>query len=133
MEVEYSNTSSGRKYLDHWKFVFSKIGLDHLINNEININTLKRFFGFFVSKRKFNWLIKSEVLNFSKILVYFKVNNRTCGRISVVKVKITSKNLLWTLHSIEWSYVTARYAKPVLIMPPNPFNTSYLNVRHTKI
>ena len=48
MEVEYSNTSSGRKYLDHLKFVFNNVGLDHLINNEININTFKRFFGFFV-------------------------------------------------------------------------------------
>jgi len=26
-----------------------------------------------------------------------------------------------------------RYAKPVLIMLPNSFNTSYLNVRHTQI
>ena len=38
--------------------------------------------------------------------------------------------LLWTLHLREWSYMAARY---VLIMPPNPLNTSYLNVRHTKI
>jgi len=35
MEVENSNTSSGWKYLDHLKFVFNNIGLDHLINNEI--------------------------------------------------------------------------------------------------
>ena len=44
MEVEYSNNSSGWKYLDHLKFVFNNIGIDHLINNEININTFKRCF-----------------------------------------------------------------------------------------
>jgi len=37
MEVEYCNTSSGWKYLDHLKFIFNHIGLDHLINSEINI------------------------------------------------------------------------------------------------
>ena len=41
IEVEYSITSSGWKYLDHLKFAFNNIGLDHLINNEININTFK--------------------------------------------------------------------------------------------
>jgi hypothetical protein len=50
MEVEHSNTSSVWKYLDHLKFVFNNIGLDHLINNEIHINTFKRFFGSFVRK-----------------------------------------------------------------------------------
>jgi len=30
------------------KLVFNNIGLDHLINNEININTSKRLFGSFV-------------------------------------------------------------------------------------
>jgi hypothetical protein len=39
IEVEYSIT--GWKYLDHLKFAFNNIGLDHLINNEININTFK--------------------------------------------------------------------------------------------
>ena len=52
MEVEYSNTSSGWKYLDHLKFVFNNIGFDHLMNNEININTFKRFFGSFVRKKR---------------------------------------------------------------------------------
>ena len=39
MEVEYSNTgsSSGWKYLDYLKFVFNNVGLEHLINNEINM------------------------------------------------------------------------------------------------
>ena len=79
MEVEYSNTSSGWKYLDHLKFVFNNIGLDHLMNNEININTFKRFCGFFCKEKKNSTaLIKRAVLNFSKIFVYFKVNNRTC-------------------------------------------------------
>ena len=36
MEVEYSNTSSGWKYLDHLKLVFNDIGLDNFISNEIN-------------------------------------------------------------------------------------------------
>ena len=52
MEVEYSNTSSGWKYLDHLKFVFNNIGFDHLMSNEININTFKRFFGSFVRKKR---------------------------------------------------------------------------------
>jgi hypothetical protein len=39
MEVEYSNASSGWKCLDNLKLVFNNIGLDHLINNEINMNT----------------------------------------------------------------------------------------------
>ena len=66
MGVEHSNTSisSGWKYLDHLKSVFNNIGLDHLINNEININT---FFVSFVRKR-----------DLKKMFVYFKVNNRTC-------------------------------------------------------
>jgi len=54
MEVEYSNTSSGWLYSDHMKFVFNNIGLDHLINNEINLNTFNRFFGSFVKKREFD-------------------------------------------------------------------------------
>jgi hypothetical protein len=78
MEVEYSNTSSGWKCLDHLKFVFNTIGLDHLINNEINMNTFKRFFGSFVRKENSTTLTKSAVLNFSKIFLYFKVNNSTC-------------------------------------------------------
>ena len=52
MEVEHSNTSSGWKYLDHLKFVFNNIGLDHLMSNEININTFKRFCGSFVWKKR---------------------------------------------------------------------------------
>ena len=52
MEVEHSNTSSGWKYLDHLKFVFNNIGLDHLRKNEININTFKRFFVFFARKKR---------------------------------------------------------------------------------
>ena len=44
MEVEYSNTSSGWKYLDHLKFVFNGIGLDNFISNEINSNIFKTFF-----------------------------------------------------------------------------------------
>jgi hypothetical protein len=79
MEVEYSNTSSGWKYLDHLKFVFNNIGLDHLMKNEININTFKRFCVFFCKEKKNSTaLIKRAVLNFSKIFVHFKVNNRTC-------------------------------------------------------
>jgi hypothetical protein len=54
MEVEYSNTSSGWLYLHHLKFVFNNIDLDHLINNEINLNTFNRFFGFFIKKREFD-------------------------------------------------------------------------------
>ena len=42
MEVEYSNTSSRWKYLDHLKFVFNN--LDNFYNNEINLNTFIRFF-----------------------------------------------------------------------------------------
>ena len=77
MEVEHINTSSGWKYLDHLKFVFNNIGLDHLINNEISINTFKRFFGSFVRKREFDCLNTKSSLEFSKMFVYFQVNNRT--------------------------------------------------------
>jgi hypothetical protein len=41
MEVEYSNTSSGWKYLDHLKLVFNDIGLDNFISNEINSNIVQ--------------------------------------------------------------------------------------------
>jgi hypothetical protein len=72
MEVEYSNTSSGWKYLDHLKFVFNDIGLDHLINNEININTFKRFFGSFVRKREFDCVNNKCSLEFLKNVCIFQ-------------------------------------------------------------
>ena len=70
MAVEHINTSYGWKYLDHSKFVFNNICLDHLINNEININTFKRFFGSFVRKREFDCLNKKNSLEFFNFFVY---------------------------------------------------------------
>ena len=64
MEVEHSNTSPGWKYLDNLKFVFNNIGLDHWINNEINIITFERFFGSFVRKREFDCVNKKCSLEF---------------------------------------------------------------------
>jgi hypothetical protein len=78
MEVEYSNTSSDWKCLDHLKFVFNNVCLDHLINNEINMNTFKRFFGSFVREREFDYVNKKCSLEFFNFLGYFKVNNSTC-------------------------------------------------------
>jgi hypothetical protein len=72
MEVEYSNTSSGWQYLDHLKFVFNNVGLDHLINNEININTFKRFSGFCVREREFDCVNKKCSLEFLKNVCIFQ-------------------------------------------------------------
>jgi hypothetical protein len=72
MEVEYSNTSSGWKCLDHLKFVFNNIGLDNLINNEINMNTFKRFFGSFVREREFDYVNKKFSLEFFKNIFIFQ-------------------------------------------------------------
>ena len=72
MEVEYYNTSSGWKYLNHLKFVFNNICQDHLINNEININTFKRFFGSFVGKREFDCVNKKCSLEFFKNVCIFQ-------------------------------------------------------------
>jgi len=68
MEVENSNTSSGWKYLGHLKFEFNKIGLDHLINNEININTFKSF----ARKREFYCINKKCSLEFFKNVCIFQ-------------------------------------------------------------
>jgi hypothetical protein len=56
------------EYLDHLKLVFNNVGLDHLINNEININTFKRFFGSFARKGEFDCLnpkcsLRSSILD----------------------------------------------------------------------
>ena len=54
------------------------------------------------------------------------------GNNKIIELR-TNTIALNTIHLIEWSYVTVRYAKRVLVMPPNCFNTSNLNVRHIKI
>jgi len=60
------------RILDHFKFVFNNIGLDHLINNEININTFKRFFGSFVREREFDCVNKKCSLEFFKNVCIFQ-------------------------------------------------------------
>jgi len=72
IEVEYSNTSSGWNYLDHLKFVINNIGLDHFINNEINLNTFKRFFRSCIRKRKFDCVVKKCSLEFFKNACIFQ-------------------------------------------------------------
>jgi hypothetical protein len=69
--TNHYNTASGWKYLDHLKFVFNNIGLDHLINNEINKNTFKRFFGSSLRKREFDCINKKCSLEFFKNVCIF--------------------------------------------------------------
>ena len=72
MEVEYSNTSPGWNYLDLLKFVINNIGFDHLINNEINLNTFKRFFRSCVRKREFDCVDNKCSLEFFKNACIFQ-------------------------------------------------------------
>ena len=73
MEIEYSNTSSAWKYLNHLKLVFYNIALDHFISNEINLNTFKTFFGSFVRKKEFDCVNKKKCsLEFFKNVCIFK-------------------------------------------------------------
>ena len=74
MEAEYSNTSSGWKYLDHLKFIFINIILVLIIfiNNEINLNNFKRFFGSFVRKIEFDCVNKKYSLEFFNNVCIFQ-------------------------------------------------------------
>jgi hypothetical protein len=60
---------------------------------------------------------------------------KTNFKVSRLKLlaRTNSLALNTTINRMKIFLVIVRYGNRVLIMTPNPFNTSYLNVRHTKI
>ena len=64
MEIEYSNTSSGWKYLDHLKFVFNNIGIEHFLIVKITSTYSKHSLDLWLKKKEFECVNKTVVLNF---------------------------------------------------------------------
>ena len=98
MEVEYSNTSSGWKYLDHLKFVLNNIGLDHFINNEISLNTFKRLFGSFewASERVSEWLLFNA--NSANFQLYHGENN-------LIFNDMMMRSALFYANTLSWIFI----------------------------